>query len=203
MLKKYSRLLVVLGLMVLFSLCSYVYAQEIESQCKGCGIQTLGLTCDQIEKLLDYSGSFDITTDEIEELLGPDDSPNLTSDNSKTVLASHKKPKYKAIAYIKSDQTDLKYTEKDINISEGISITIEIQCPGPSPNEVQPMRLKKARNGAILTVEVTFDGPCYLAWNSEFGSYSSISHSREKLTNCHLIIKIYKELPQKKRNRYR
>jgi hypothetical protein len=188
--------------MILFSLCNFVCAQETDSQCnEGCVKQTLDLTSDQIEKLLGYDGSFDVTSDEIEELLGPDESANLTSDNGEAPLGYDGSFNVTTIVNLKSDQTKLKYSEHDLDLTDGLELTIEVSCPVELSEEVQPMRLKKEENGEILIVEIAFDGPCYSNWNLIFGSDATISHSRQRLTNLDMIMEVYRDQHHKKHHR--
>jgi hypothetical protein len=163
--------------------------------------ESANLTSDNGEAPLGYDGSFNVTSDEIEEPLGPDESSNLTSDNGEAPLGSHKSPRYEAIVNLKSDQTKLKYSEHDLDLTDGLELTIEVSCPVELSEEVQPMRLKKEENGEILIVEIAFDGPCYSNWNLIFGSDATISHSRQRLTNLDMIMEVYRDQHHKKHHR--
>ena len=193
-------LLAVLGLMILFSLCSYVYAQEIQSQCNGgCAKQTFNLTGDQVEKLLGSNSSANLTSDQIKKLLGSNESLNLTGDKSEVPLGLHDSPRYKAIVTLKSDQTKLKYSEQDLNLTEGLGVMIWIICHPELSNTVLPMQLKKERD--IVYGQIDFDGPCDFVWGLLFGSDGEIIHARKNLTDLHMMIEIYRDEHHKKHHR--
>lgn len=193
-------LLAVLGLMILFSLCNYVYAQEIQSQCNGgCAKQTFNLTDDQIEKLFGSNSSASLTSDQIEKLLESNGSLNLMGDKSEAPLGLHDSPRYEAIVTIKSDQTKLKYLEKDLNLTGGLRVIILATCHPELSNRVLPMQLKKERG--ILYVQINFDGPCDLIWVMLFGSEGEILHARKNLTDLHMTIEIYRDEHHEKHHR--
>lgn len=190
-----------LGLMILFSLCNYVYAQEIQSQCDGgCAKQTFNLTGDQIEKLLGTNSSANLTSDQIKKILGSNESLNLKGDKSEVPLGSRDNPRYKAIVTIKSDQTKLKYSEQDLNLTEGLGLIILSKCHLELSNGVLPMQLKKERD--ILYLQINVDGPCDFIWALFFGSEGEIVHARKNVTDLHMTVEICREQHHKKHHRY-
>jgi hypothetical protein len=193
-------LLAALGLMILFGLCSYVCAQEIQSQCDGgCAKQTFNLTGDQIEKILGPNSSADMTQDQIEKLLGSNESFNLMGDNNEVPLGSHDSPKYKAIVTLKSDQTKLKYSEQDLNLTKGLFLIIRFICHPELSNSVLPMQLKKHRD--IFYVQINANGPCDVIWAMLLGSDGEILQARKNLTNIHMTVEIFRDQQHKKQCR--
>lgn len=193
-------ILAVLGLMILFSLCNYGYAQEIQSQCDGgCAKQTFNLTGDQIEKLLGTDSSANLTGDQIKELLESNESLSLTRDKSEVPLRSRDNPKYKAIVTIKSDQTKLNYAERDLNLTEGLALIILAKCHPELSNRVLPMELRKERD--ILYLQINVDGPCDFIWAFLFGSEGEIIHARKNVTDLHMTVEIRREQHHKKHHR--
>lgn len=189
-------LLAVLGLMFLFSLCNYAYAQESQSQCNGgCAKQTFNMTDDQTEKLLGPDSPANLTSDQIGKLLESNESLNMTGYKSEAV-GMRDSPRYKAIVTIKSDQTKLKYLEKDLNLTGGLRVIILAACHQELSNRVLPLQLEKERG--ILYVKINFDGPCDLIWIMLFGSDAEILHARKNLTDLCMTIEISREQHHKK-----
>jgi len=193
-------LLAVLGLMILFSMCNYAYAQENQSQCNGgCAKQMFNLTDDQTEKLLGSNSPANLTSDQIEKVLESNGSLNMMGDKSDAPLGLHDSPRYEAIVTIKSDQTKLKYLEKDLNLTGGLRVLISATCHQDLSNRVLPMQLKKERG--ILYVQINLEGPCDLIWIMLFGSDGEILHARKNLTDLHMTIEICREQNHKKPHR--
>lgn len=194
-------ILAAFGLMIFFSLCNYVYAQEIQSQCDGgCAKQTFNLTGDQIEKLLGTDSSANLTSDQIKKLLGSNESLNSKGDKSEAPLGCRDNPRYRAIVTLKSDQTKLKYSEQDLNLTEGLGLIILSNCHPELSNRVLPMQLKKERD--ILYLQINVDGPCDFIWALFFGSEGEIIHARKNVTDLHMTVEICREQHHKKHHRY-
>jgi len=183
--KKCRPLLAVLGLLIFFSLCNHVYAQEIQSQCKdGCTNQTSDLTSNDG---LAYQ-TFSLSSDQIKKALGSDE--------------SDKNCRYSIYAILKSGQVKWKYSETDItNLSLSLIFHEE---RSNKPKEILPTFQEKKEK--YLTAKWIYHGePINMSFtivrDAGLPTQYTLSYSKQNQTDLDLLIEGFKYYPEKKHHR--
>jgi hypothetical protein len=209
MFEKSRLLLLMSGLVILFSLGNYVYAQEIQSPCNdGCENQIFNLVSggeseNQIFNLVSGGESANQTFN----WMSGGESANQTftsmDDQIKKLFGSDKSDqdfRYGIDVILKSGQTKWRYSEKDIT-NLNLAVYLAIICGNELPKKVAPT-LQKEKEDVLTLRARTGSEPCNLIFillrDSGLPTASILVYAKRNLTNIDLFMKIYRYHPEKR-----